>query len=430
MGFYIRKSVGVGSIRFNVAQRKTDEEIGNDPRHFSTGSSGEYQTSSGGGLYFHEELPVDGAQRKNKAEKVPLTARQILERIIMGLGVVLILIGIAVVVKKGAKRESTAPGYVEIVLGLAMLVGPPVINAKKRADLRAAEEKARAERAEVERRHNELAASFAAKVRLLDERQDAATLEAIRQEREAAVDLPYAAIRKTAAGAAIASGFRALTRFDKIGSRGLSNELDDAISAVGLDKADSLLVKKSVYQKAVWDMLADDRLSLAREGVLREIGSELRLTEADVAVEKASIEEFRRLKGVTKDKTLIKNPPVKLAFQETCHHVSPGSLLKPGTQKKVLEDGTRTSEQVWTPAGDCKVIVTSRRVIVDGKGGQEITFADLKDVELDADQKVLSVTAEGFKTPLYLSVPDPIFTGSMIGLASSTGEKRPGFFNN
>ncbi|HXI14169.1 MAG TPA: hypothetical protein VNM92_16215 [Thermoanaerobaculia bacterium] len=424
MGFYIRKSVGIGSVRFNVAQRRTDEEIGTDPRHFSTGSGGEYQTSSGGGLYFHEELPVDGTSRKIKGEKIPLTGRQMLERVLMGVGVLLILIGIAVVMKKGPA------GYVEIVIGLAMVIAPPIINAKQRADRRAAEEKIRAERAEIEKRNSELAASFAAKVRLLDEQQDAAALEAVRQEREAADDVPYAAIRKTATAAAIAAGFRALTRFDKVGSRGLANELDDTISAVGLDKADSLLVKKSVYQKAVWDMLADDRLSAAREGVIREIGSELRLTEVDVAIEKTAIEEFRKLKGVTKEKVLIKNPPVKLAFQETCHHVTSGSLLKPGTQKKLLEDGTRTTEQVWTPAGDCKVIVTSRRVIVDGKGGQEITFANLKDVELDGDQKVLALTAEGFKTPLYLSVPDPIFTGSMIGLASSTGEKRPGFFNN
>lgn len=422
MGFYIRKSIGTGAIRFNVGERLTEEAARDSGARFSTGPSGDYQGARGKGLYLHEERGEEGSGPNRKISKPPRTVREIAEWIVMGLGAILVILGSAVVVLK------SAAGFVEIVLGAAMILTPPILNAKRRRERRAAEEKVRLEREEIEQRHRDLASQLASSVGRLRNAKDQALLEEIRQERGRG-DLPYEAVVPIAIPSAIRTGFDAVSRYETLGARGVAGEVRQILDALALEQSDAQRVRLTLYQTLLWHLLADDRLSSEREKTLEELRAALELPTDDVKAESSATEVFRGLRAVSRESLPSKEVPSQLDFQEKAFHATSGTIMKSRITRSALLDGRRTEEETWIESAECQLYVTSKRVRVEGKGGADVPYADLQDVEYDGDLDLLSISWENGRSVLHVRLSDPILTGAMIGLASSSGEKRPGFFN-
>src|SRR5262249_19111732 len=124
---------------------------------------------------------------------------------LMGLGVLFVLFGFAVLASKGKQ------GWVEVILGLILIAIPIVITGRKRRVIHQREELNRREREEREARNRELLSAFAGVLeRLRDDPSDAALADVLRENEK--LDLPYAVWADTAIGTVLHVGFSTLAK--------------------------------------------------------------------------------------------------------------------------------------------------------------------------------------------------------------------------
>ncbi len=408
MSFYIRKSLGASAIRFSVGERLTMPDEKDTPA-FSTGPTGEYRRKSAGGLYFGEEREERQAGKPSKLRwpklRINWDLRTILAVVIGGL---LVLMGIAVVVRKGAQ------GIIEIVLGLAIIAIPFVLNAKKRYEQREREEKARLEREEIENRHRQLATALSKSFERLRGQHGPEMIEQVRQERQASAEVPYEAIAAAGRQTVLHIGFETLARVPEIDVEAAAAKILKIIEAVGLSEEDGDLVKSQLYERVVWHLLADDRLNTAQEEQLARLSAGLNLSNELIGSDHAAMEEFRRLRGVTASNLPLIDVDVFMRFKEYCHHSTTGELLKKKWQNK---PGAAAGNPV-------RFLATNKRLIFARKKQTDVPLAEVSGVELDADVGVLTITHIDGKQRFDLRLPDPIYTGSIVDLAAEPARKR------
>jgi len=423
VAFYIRKTLALGPIRFGVAPRKPLESIDSDAA-LSTGAKGEFLRRQTRAFFFADNRSTPGAT-------LPVTRgisgtpfwKSVFDGTTRGwiflastiLGVILLLLGVAVIARKGPQ------GWVEVILGLAAIVTPLVMTAQTRRKIREQEERDRAAREEEERRNREMLAAYTTALDNLRASPNDVALGAAAREREA-LTLPYEIWSGLARRTVVAIAFDALHRLGSEKASEVNDLVTRASRAVGLSPADELGVKVDLYRTAAWHLLADDRAASAQEASLRQLREGLELGENDVPLELSAVDEFARLRGYSRDHAPKTDCPFPLGFHEYCLHVAKGSILK---RTKARVDKKRIEKLV--PDEPCTLIVTNRRLILDAKKRTEILLPKIDDVELDADENVLAIRAAKGIKPLDLQLDDPIYTGTVIDIATSLNERPRGF---
>ena len=144
MTFFVRKRLALGPIRFGVLPRQRVEAIDDDPA-LSTGAGGEFVRRGGRhGFFFGDTTRFDAPSLPvaKSISSMPFwlslkpdgTPRRWGFLALMAFGAILLLLGLAVVARKGPQ------GWFEILLGLAMIGTPIALTAQERKVLRENEE--------------------------------------------------------------------------------------------------------------------------------------------------------------------------------------------------------------------------------------------------------------------------------------------------
>jgi hypothetical protein len=418
--FYVQKTLATGPIRFGVSPRKTTESIDHDAS-LSTGAAGEFVRHRD--LFFSADtLRVDDAVLPATASVTSIPFLKSLKPdgtprgygflALMIVGALFILLGIGVLANKGPQ------GWVEIILGILMIATPIVLTAQRRKQLREQEERERAEREATEKRNREMLTAYTAALEKARAEQSPATLDALRRER-AALTLPYDIWRAPARNAILRIGFAALARLTPAAASDVAKIVEESGSAAGLVDADRIEVKRDLYRTILWHLLADDRLGEAQADQLAAIRKGFGIADADIPVDVAAVEEFRRLRGIDKATLPRRECAIKLSFQEFCIHETNGALMTFARSKK---KGSR-----WVKERDCTITLTSRRLITTTKKPSELPLPNVDDVMVNVDSNVMTIHTSNAKKPIHLQVPDPIFTANIIDIAASLDLRPKGF---
>ena len=412
MTFYVQKSLAHGPIRFGVSPRLALEEIDRDTG-LSTGKSGEFLRRRTHGFFIADTRPI-GAPVLPAAPSISRTPfwqslrgegpRGLGFLALMILGAIFILLGFAVVAKKGAA------GWVEVILGAIMIGVPITLTAQKRRQMRAQEEKERAEREERERRHRAMLETYTSALNRLRENPNDENLSVATREREA-LDLPYEIWSPLAKRTVLQIAFDALARLGPSGAKQAADLMSRAGAAVGLTEGDKVETKLDLYRIFVWHLLADDRLGRLQSEQLAIFRNGFAIEDADVPAESQAVEEFRRLQGLTRDKLPRTQCTMRLKFREYCIHATRGTLLN----AKGAARGTGS------------LFVTNKRVYIDVKKSIEIELMQIDDVEVDVDRNLLTIKAATAKTPVIMKVEQLIYTAAIIDLATGIDERPKGF---
>jgi hypothetical protein len=381
MTFFVRKRLALGPIRFGVAPRRLVDAIDDDPA-LSTGPGGEFvrRNRDSQGFFFGDTTRFDApslpvaksvsstpfwSSLRNEWWHLPLIA----------VGAVFVLLGIGVVARKGAQ------GWVEVILGLAMIATPIALTARERKALREKEERERAEREATEKRNRELLAAYTGALERVRRERSPAAFEALARER-AALTLPDEIWVPAARRTALLVGFEDLSNVDGVAR------------AAGLTDDDIAAIKADIYRTFLWHLLADDRVGDAQEARLSELAQTLGYDAQEPAAE-----QFRRLRGVTaKNLPQIDQPPVPLRFQERAIHQSNGL-----------------------------VITNKRLVVLGGRKPVEVPLPQLNDIDVDADDNALTIDNAVTKKPIVVHVDDPIYTAALLELAAGLNQRPRGF---
>ena len=428
MTFYVSKSLALGPIRFGVAPRQEFDRVDDDPT-LSTGPLGEFLRKRTTGFYFADtkrigapQVPVTPSVTSTSllsTLKPDGTARGWGFLALMILGALFVFGGIAVL--RNPEKINKAAGWVEIILGLAMIITPIVLNWKKRQAMIAQEEKERAEREERERRHREMLAAYTTALEAMRNDPSDKNLAIVERER-AALDLPYEIWAPLARHSLLVIGFQALHRVGPARAREVHDLVTDASAAAGLNAADEMAVKLDLYRALVWHLLADDRQGATQLEQLTKFRKGFDIWDRDVPLESKAVEEFNRLRGITVKSLPRQQCPRKLGFHEYCILSARGVVMK-------QERANRKSKAMkWASGETVSIYVTNKRVLLDaGRKSTVIELPKIDDVEVDMDANVLTIATGGGVKPVTLQVDDPIYTAALIDIATSIDERPKGF---
>jgi hypothetical protein len=385
MTFFVRKRLALGPIRFGVLPRQRVEAIDDEPA-LSTGAGGEFvRRGDRQGFFFGDTTRFDAPSLPvaKSISSMPfwLSLKPHLGFLaLIAFGAVLVLVGLAVVARKGPQ------GWFEILLGLAMIVTPIALTAQERKVLREKEERERAEREAVDKRNRELLAAYAAALDHVGRERTPESLQALAREREA-LTLPDEIWVPAARRTALLIGFDELAEHD---ASEAARVVDDVARAAGLTGDDAAAIKADIYRTVLWHLLADDRLGEAQEARLRALAEAL-----GYGGDESAAEQFRRLRGITAKNLPQGASPVPLGFHERAiHH-------------------------------DNALVITNRRLIVLGKKQIDVPLPQLNDV--DVDENLLTIDNATTKKPIVVNVDDPIYTAALLELAAGLDQRPKGF---
>ncbi len=392
MTFYVEKSLAHGPIRFGVSPRLNREDVDRDAS-LSTGRAGEFLRRRTHGFFFADNRPIDAPALPvtRTISSVPFLsslrprdARGWGFLGLMLLGVIFVFLGFAVIIVKLQWQ-----GWIEVVLGLAMIAAPIMLTAKERRDIRIKEEQERAEREERERRHREMLASYVAALERLRREPNAEALAAAAREREK-LELPYEIWAGLARRTVLQIGFEALERDP-------ADLMDRVAAAVGLTEEDRTAVRRDFYRVLAWHLLADDRLGPPQTALLARYREQLGIAERDVPLETEAIKEFELLRGIDRDNLPRRNVGVPLKFREYGIHAA-GPLH-----------------------------LTNKHVIVEGRKRLDIPLSQVDDVVVNADANTLTIRVAPPAKPVVLQVEQPFYTAALIDLATNLDERPRSF---
>jgi hypothetical protein len=408
MIFYVRRVLSSGLVRFGAGERaESVPTSSSDP--FSTGPAGEYRRRGEGGLYFAEERGVNSpAEVSSESEIRRLSSLSLVAKVVIGFGGLFLLWGVLLLL-----RKNDPVAWILIIAGVAMIGTPIFRTMKLRRELREQAEKERTAREEEERKRKEIVGAFSSSLEALRNDPGAATMQRVRRERETR-EIPYDAVAPLARDTALHIAFGILSRFQTLGADGVAREIDAVSDTVGLNDEDRRLVKRLLYQKIVWHLLADDRLNDAAATELKSLRKALGILDDEVAIEQSGIEQFAYLRGMRVGNLPSVDSPVPLKFREVCHHRSRGELRKPTRRRGG-----------WKSAGERYVTVTSKRVVISNGKEVVIRYDEIFNLEVDADERQLTIQTTEDESH-HLVIPDPIYTAAMIVMASETPLKPEG----
>ena len=419
MAFYVQKSLAHGPIRFGVSPRRALTAIDSDAA-LSTGPRGDFTRRSGEGFFFGgapvsigaPSIPVEKSITSTpfwSSLKPDGTPRRWGFLALIVLGVLFILLGLAVVANKGAQ------GWVEVILGIIMIGVPIALTAQERKKIREREEQERVEREERERRHREMLSAYLSALEALRTNVNDETLGNVRREREA-LDLPYEIWSTVARQTLLAIGFDTLARLTPARAKDVADRMRRAADAAGLSEADEAATRQAIYDTVVWHLLADDRVGATQQKELEQLRAGLGVEASNQTV----LDQFDRLRGLTRTDLPRPQCPIPLQFREYCVLTASGEALTMKHDKKSRTD-------TFAPAGAATIFVTNKRLVVDAKKRMEVPLAKIDDVDVDADANVLLVRTADAKHPIRLRLPEPFYAAALIDMASTIDERPKGF---
>ncbi len=393
MTFYVEKRLPFGAISFGVTP--AGESVSPDHGGLSTGPAGEFISRRNAGFFFggNDRFSEPAVPPPPSITRTPFwtsfrsdsPARTWTFFTLMGVVILLALLGFAVIARKGPQ------GWVEVVLGFALIATPILLTAQRRRSIREQEERQRAEREEAERKKRELLASYTAVLEHARNEPTPPAFARLAQNREA-LTLPYEIWGPVARRTVLLIGFDELARRGPGAAKDILELIDRAAEAAGLPPGERTRVRGDLVRTVIWHLLADHRLGKA---------AALRNGLSPDPDDARAVEQFRRLQGLTVESLPRIHCNTKLEFREHC-------IYETATDRGTLH-------------------VTNKRVIVEGKKRVEMPVAHAFDVVVNADEQTILIKTGDPAKPLRLRLDEPIYAAGILDLASTIDERPKGF---
>ena len=395
MTFYVEKKLALGPISFGVSANRLASGPDDDPS-LSTGPAGEFIRRRSEGFFFGGQdrfagpslpaSPTIGSKPFWESLKGDQPSRTYGFFALMIFGILFVLLGFSVILRKGAQ------GWVEVILGAAMIATPIILTAQQRKKIREQEEKERAEREAVDRRNREMLTAYTTALDRARDERSADAFAKLSKERSA-LTLPEEIWGPVARRTVLLIGFDELAK----GNPDLADVMHRASQAAGLTPEQEMSTMSDLYCTLAWHLLADDRLGPAQARQLSSIRSNLGVHDEVANL----VQQFQRLRGLTPQTLPRQRCTTQLGFAEYCIH------------ETTTDQGT--------------LHVTNKRAILDGKKHFEMPINHAFDVIVNVDDRAITVKTDNPKKPLRLKVEQPIYTAAMLDLAASIDERPKGF---
>jgi hypothetical protein len=166
--------------------------------------------------------------------------------------------------------------------------------------------------------------------------------------------------------------------------------------------------------------MADDTVTNDEEHAIHDLLKGLDLSWSDFPVERDAFDQFIRGRTIRAGKLPVIEAGINLQRNEVCHHKTHGALLEKKVARTYTIDGQRYKDEALAAIKEGDIYITSKRMLIVADGTSSIPHEKVLDVEIDADQSLVTLVKDGRQKPLYLQAADAIYTGILIEHLSKT----------
>ncbi|MBI4266069.1 MAG: DUF4236 domain-containing protein [Acidobacteria bacterium] len=396
MGFYIRKSLGkVGPVRFNLSKSGIGMSTGVRGARIGVGPRGAYLAGGRGGLY-HRQYLKTGSKRSSasrqvgtvedpqpvqlepaKTEPTSTTPKPGGYRIPITLGVISLLL---------LSGSSWPIGL--ILLAIAIWFGWR------------------------QRRKIAWCASHETLLSKLTATPDDALLADVRTSLSSS---PFKLSQWQA---------RHEQAYRDVFSDALSGGVDsderrwlDALAGV-LQIRDTKTIHVEALRALLWQLMADGEVTENEETFAEQVIGEAGLSREDLSEELAVMDEFVRARKVRQFGLPVVEAGISLQKGEVCHHATRGAFLDKKVLRSYTRDGQKHKEEGLVVDKEGDIYITSKRILIVADGMSGIPHQKVLDIEINQDEKLIEIIKDGRQKPVYIKVPDAVYSGMLIEMLS------------
>jgi hypothetical protein len=423
MGFYIRKSFRLGPVRLNLSKSGFGVSAGVKGARIGVNSRGRAYTHAGRfGLYHRQTLGSAGSGARSQSararaggieelttdtgatyaptsssiERDPLLEDYPRRKAPTGLFVFAFLI--AVVVALGVlARLGGEVGPAHAALGFAVSLGAAALVFAIRMRARNASNANIAE---------ELAGVIRETGSLTD--TEVTQIESILSN-----DVLYPEEKEYSCAKIYVAALRAVVEDRRVEADELAL-LTQLKNTFQLEEKFVQRARADCFRAAYFEAIADHELERDEEATLDHLRKELGIPDSAISEDLEALEQLREIRMIREGQLPELTADVKLQKSESCHYIGEGRILKSKVLKRFQQDGQKFNVRGLVIDKEGKLLVTNKRILLVHSGTTSIRFEKIVDLEIDADQNLLSITKDGAQKPVFVTTPDAMKVGAML----------------
>ena len=174
--------------------------------------------------------------------------------------------------------------------------------------------------------------------------------------------------------------------------------------------------KLEAYRKCHLEAVSDHDLTPAEEATLEHLRAALGISTDELSEEMALVEELRGVRAVRTGPLPEVQPETALQASETCHFEAEGRLLKSRVIKTYQREGQRHRVVGLAVDKEGRLLITSKRVMLVHSGVTSVPLTKILDVEIDGDQRVITIVKDGASKPILVTTPQAIRAGAILSV--------------
>jgi len=211
--------------------------------------------------------------------------------------------------------------------------------------------------------------------------------------------------------------------YTQLFDRALEDGIDDSEMTWLRDLSELFGINTSPIHEAklkerLWEYMGDGDITEEEEAAIGELLTVCGVPKTALDREMSAMRQFIQARPLRQGQLPTAETSLNLQRGEVCHHHTKGSLLEKKVLRTYTIDGERHKEEGLTVSKTGEIYITSKRVLIVGDGTSTIPHAKILDTEIDPDNEVISITKDGRQKPLFLRVPDLIYTGILLEAVS------------
>jgi len=383
MGLYLRKAFRAGPVRFNLSKRGLGLSGGVKGARVGIGPRGPYVHAGRHGLYYRKHLSSGGTRSQSDSDSG-------------GCAMVLFIV-IAIGLGAWLFKWLLDHPFV-LVTGIIVAVGIPVV----RWAIRIRKKKF------VSAYKKTLDVTF---VTLQSPPSDTA-LAAVKQQQQG---LPRSEAVKKEVERIEADVYQAV--LDKVLDDGfITKEEAATISAaeqtLRLSPAVRVQAKKDIFSAAYVEAIQDREITKDELDTLSNLIEGLGIPQKEVQHELNIVQEIIDTQELRLPLEQISTDELAVRTQksEKAYYQCPAKVLSRRKSKTSATGYEYTVKRVGT------MVVTDKRLFIVGEGTTNIRYADIADLDVDIDDRVIEISKSTSSRPVFIKTDAPIYTGRVIDL--------------
>lgn len=184
-------------------------------------------------------------------------------------------------------------------------------------------------------------------------------------------------------------------------------------------------LRRWAFNRIYLEVIADQALSKEEDACLQRTQAVLRLSPEDIREELETLSALRSVREL-QDQGLTAIPvTVPLGNDEVCYHQTQGRVVKEKTVRSFTAGGVRHHEKGWVIDRSGAFYLTSKRLMVVGDGVTSVPFHKIMEMDTDLDQNAVTLDVDGRNTALVLTMPDSlVFSAKLDALLNGGAQQR------